>query len=422
MKPITPGACRVMLAAIALAIATLAIPEAATADTSYGYGDIDIFLGNSGGVSNTANVMILLDNSANWARNSQGWTDPNTGAAINQGQAEVEAIQSVITYLEKQGQAVNIGLAMLSPYYLNGISTGGGYIRFAARNMAYSVTDSSGNVTYPNATALSAILTHIYNYTNGGGQQDEECCGMSHKDETAAFYELYKYFSGLTPFTGIYPQNPWVDLSGNLTAEGVTAADQGLTSGFALLSAGSNYQSPINSSQPCTNNYIIYIANNSYGQVGSTENVYESSVVPPLTALPATSTLKNGDSWLDEWTRFLYQNGAVVPAGNNNGSIVTYVLDAYNSQNDPGYSASLKAAAIQGGGRYYQVGNTLAVYNAVVNILSQIEAVNSTFASASLPVSSTNRAENDNQVFIPMFRPDPKDQPRWMGNLKEYQL
>ena len=420
MKTILFGARKLLLAAIAAAIAAVALPHVVTAATpipgSVGYGDIDIFLGNSGGVSSAANVMILIDNSSNWSRNSQGWTDVKTGATINQGQAEVEAIQSVVQGAE--GQSINIGLAMLSPYSVNGTSTGGGYIRFGARSMAYEV-----NGAYPNAVALNNMLSHLFTYTNGGGQQDEQCCGMAHKDETAAFYEIYKYFSGLAPYTGAYPQNPWVDLTGNITSyDDVTAADEGMTSGFALPAAGGNYQTPISASAPCAANYIIYIANNSNGQIGSTESVYEPNVVPALTALPATTSLKNGDTWLDEWTHFLYQSGAVVPAGQNNGAIVTYVLDAYNSQNDPGYSASLQAAAKQGGGLYYQVGKTQQVMSALVNILAQIEAVNSTFASASLPVNATNRAQNDNEVFIPMFRPDAKDQSRWVGNLKEYQL
>ena len=55
-------------------------------------------------------------------------------------------------------------------------------------------------------------------------------------------------------------------------------------------------------------------------------------------------------------------------------------------------------------------------------ILAEIQSVNSTFASASLPVNTTNRTQNKNQVFIPMFRPDPSDRPLWMGNLKQYQL
>jgi len=52
--------------------------------------------------------------------------------------------------------------------------------------------------------------------------------------------------------------------------------------------------------------------------------------------------------------------------------------------------------------------------------MAEIQSVNSTFASASLPVSATNRTQNANQVFIGMFRPDPDTLPRWFGNLKQY--
>ena len=399
-------------AALALFVGGLLASRPTAAD------DLDIYLGLSAGSASAANVMLLIDNSSNWARNSQGWTS-SSGGTIVQGQAEVIAIQQAITYLASQGQPINIGLSMLTPSN-SGASTGGGYVRMGVRDVTVST----------NATALQNILTQVYNNINGGGSANETCCGMAHKDETAALYEIWKYFSGLAPYTGTpNSQNNWVDYNGNagggpapVSPAGLTPWAQGLTSGFAMASGPWIYQTPLSSTKPCAANYIIYVANNSNGQVGSTENVYEPSVLPALTALPATSSLKNGDTWTDEWTRFLYQSGAQVPAGNNNGRIVTYVLDAYNSQNDAGYSASLKAAAIQGGGRYYQVGSTAAVYNALVDILTQIQAVNSTFASASLPVNATSRAQNDNQVFIPMFRPDGNDQPRWVGNLKEYQL
>jgi type IV pilus assembly protein PilY1 len=373
--------------------------------------DIDIFLGRSGGGGDAPNVMFLIDNGPNWSRQSQGWTDPVTGAKITQGVAELQALQQVLTYLANQNQPINVGLAMLTPN--NGSSgTGGGYVRFGARDMTVTA----------NRTALQNILGNIVPCVGGCGPANESLSGMSHKDETAALYELYKYFSGLAPYTGGPSSiNPWDDIAGNLGggasgSAGLTGFAQGLSSGWAILNG--LYQSPISSSKPCASNYIIYIANNSNGQFGSTENVYEPSVVPALTALPATPT----DTWTDEWTRFFYQSGAVVPTGNSNGSIVTYILDAYNAQNNAGYSQSLQAAARQGGGRYYQVGSQVAIYNALVRIVEQIQAVNSTFASASLPVNATNRAQDQNQVFVPMFRPDATLQPRWFGNLKQYQL
>jgi type IV pilus assembly protein PilY1 len=361
--------------------------------------DIDIFLGSSGGSADAPSVMILIDNSSNWARQAQAW-----GGGMNQGQAELNAISQTLNALAGQSMPIKVGLALLTPNS-GGNGTGGGYIRFGARDM--TVTQ--------NRIALQNILAQISQYTNGGGQKNEECCGMAHKDETAALYELYKYFSGLAPYSGgPNSSNPWDDMAGNLTAGwGKTAADQGLTSGWAMDDG--IYQSP---STSCGYNYIIYIANNSNGQVGSTENVYQPGVVPALAALPATG-VGNAESWTDEWTYFLYHNGA---AGSHGGAIATYVLDAYNAQNDAAYSGSLQAAARRGGGRYYQVGSSTAVLNALLTIFDHIQSVNSTFASASLPINASNRTQDKNQIFFPMFRPDANVQPRWFGNLKQYQL
>ena len=398
---------RTLRLALALLIG-LSVAPGASAD------DLDIFLGLSGGTADAPNVMVLIDNGPNWSRQSQGWTDPNPPyARITQGVAELQALQQVLSYLgtPSQPDPVNMGFAMLTPNSAGG-STGGGYIRFGARDMTVA----------SNRTALANILANIVPCVGGCGSANESLSGMSHKDETAALYELYKYFSGLAPYTGgPNSSNVWDDIAGNLGGglmgpTGMTAYAQGLTSGWAI--ANGLYQSPISSSKPCAANFIIYIANNASGQNGSTENVYEPNVVPALGALPATPT----DTWTDEWTRFLFQSGAVVPAGNSNGAIVTYILDAYNAQNNAGYSQSLQAAARQGGGLYFQVNSQGAVYNALVRILEQIKAVNSTFASASLPVNATNRAQDQNQVFVPMFRPDVKIQPRWYGNLKQYQL
>src|SRR5205809_526142 len=83
-----------------------------------------------------------------------------------------------------------LGLAMLTPNSAGG-STGGGYIRFGARDMTVA----------SNRTALQNILANIVPCVGGCGSANESLSGMSHKDETAALYELYKYFSGLAPYT-----------------------------------------------------------------------------------------------------------------------------------------------------------------------------------------------------------------------------
>ena len=230
-----------VLKAVAMLCIGSALAAPAVAD------DIDIFIGSSGGSGDAPNVMFLIDNGPNWSRQAQGWTDPTTGAKITQGVAELNALQQVLTYLATQNQSINVGFAMLTPFN-NANSTGGGYIRFGARDMTVAA----------NRTALQNILANIEPCVGGCGQANESLSGMSHKDETAALYELYKYYSGLPPFTGgPNSVNVWDDTAGNLGggsmgSAGLTGFSQGLGSGWSI--AGGLYQSPISASKPCAAN------------------------------------------------------------------------------------------------------------------------------------------------------------------------
>ncbi len=370
--------------------------------------DIDIFLGKSAGSADAPNVIFLIDNSPNWSRASQKWPD-NGG---NQGEAELAAISEVLDTLAATDE-VNIGLALLSEYAGSTASgatpgNGGGYVRFGARDMTVPA----------NKTALKAILAQLKSKVT---DPQEKLSGMPKKEEAAAFYELYKYFSNLQPYTGPLASNPWADVSGNMgDANHYTAAKQGLTAGFAINSSG-NYQSTVTEENSCARNFIIYIANNANNSGSAGRASYQASIanVGP-TQLPLTGGESN---WIDEWAKYLYSHGALVEGEEDDTrSVVTYVLDAYNAQQNVPYSKTLQNAAKVGGGRYFQVGNQAAIKAALTQIMTEIKGINSTFASASLPVNTTNRAQDKNQVFIPMFRPHADAKPLWMGNLKQYQL
>jgi Tfp pilus tip-associated adhesin PilY1 len=144
-----------------------------------------------------------------------------------------------------------------------------------------------------------------------------------------------------------------------------------------------------------------------------------------ITTTPTgTSSLDTNTFNADEWSRFLYQQGVPVSGSDPPAyrSITTYTIDVYGVQPNPGQSGLLASMAENGGGRYFNASNEQAIVDALKTILSEILAVNSTFASASLPISATNRAENDNQVYIGMFRPDSEGHLRWYGNVKRYQI
>jgi Tfp pilus tip-associated adhesin PilY1 len=149
-----------------------------------------------------------------------------------------------------------------------------------------------------------------------------------------------------------------------------------------------------------------------------------SATSTQITAAPTglyDATGKGSNWMLDEWARFLYQKGVPV-TGCDNQIVATYTIDVYNKQQNADHTALMMSTAKVGGGKYFAATDETALVNALKKIFQEIKSVNSVFASASLPVNATNRAQNENQVFIGMFRPDPEAKPRWFGNLKRYQL
>lgn len=123
----------------------------------------------------------------------------------------------------------------------------------------------------------------------------------------------------------------------------------------------------------------------------------------------------------DEWARFMYEKGIPISGGTNQ-SVSTFTIDVYNEQPNDVQTSLLLNMANTSGGRYFPAKSEKEITDALTSILSTIQAVNTTFASASLPVNATNRTQNENQVFIGMFRPDRDGYPRWFGNLKQYQV
>lgn len=124
----------------------------------------------------------------------------------------------------------------------------------------------------------------------------------------------------------------------------------------------------------------------------------------------------------DEWAKYLLQTDVNGAPGVQN--VKTYVIDVFRDQPDARQNSLLFSMARAGGdpSQYYQAKNESDLAFAFDRIFAEIQSVNTVFAAASLPVSATNRAQNENQVFFGLFRPDGDALPRWYGNLKRYQI
>jgi type IV pilus assembly protein PilY1 len=130
----------------------------------------------------------------------------------------------------------------------------------------------------------------------------------------------------------------------------------------------------------------------------------------------------------DDWAKFLYTKGVPMTATvngqtyNERAKVVTYTIDVFNAQQSATLSGIWFSAANAGGGKYFQAKNEDQIMAAIGSAFDDILSVSSSFTAVSLPLSETNRARVDNQVYIGMFRPAAQKKPRWFGNMKRYQL
>lgn len=150
---------------------------------------------------------------------------------------------------------------------------------------------------------------------------------------------------------------------------------------------------------------------------------YTFNTYSPL--IPFEYTAPTVSHYADEWTKFLNETDVSGAAGRQN--VKTYVIDVrrlWQNSNDRDKTQLMMSMAQAGGGKYFNAQSQTAIANALRRIFAEIQAVNSVFASSSLPVSVTGQSQGvyKNQVFIGMFRPSGSAEPRWPGNLKQYEF
>lgn len=351
--------------------------------------DIDLFTTAPTSPDELPNVLIILDNTANW---SPLFTN------------EKAALAAVVHNLPVN--KFRLGLMLFSESGGANKGSDGGYVRAAVRVM--------NDTTKPLYESLINALDVNNDKSNNG-------------KAATAMEEAYRYFAGGAPYAGNLKAK--TDYQGNtsggnsydravyaLQGTSVTGSTA-MLNGNALFSYdGTGYNSPRVTN--CAKNFIIYISNgaameNSNDSSGTNQRLAafggDTTVIPLSPSLPQ-------DSKMDEWARFMKKKYG----------IVTYTIEAAkSSQQSSGWSKLLYSAASITDGKYLDVsGNPSAanITNALDAVLSEIQSVNSVFASVSLPVSVNTQGTYLNQVFIGMFRPTKGAVPRWAGNLKQYKM
>ena len=233
--------------------------------------------------------------------------------------------------------------------------------------------------------------------------------------------EAYRYLSGGIAYGG--DGKVKADFSGNASAaasvqsRAVYALPNNALPSTALSgNSTTQYNSPIVSG--CAKNFIIYISN---GASNDNTDVTEQSedmleaAGGATTQIPLTRAFYQPNP-IDEWARFMKKSSL---------GVTTYTVDINKviTGHGPDWTVMLQSMARASSGKYFDVSSSgTQIADALNAIFSEIQSVNSVFASVSLPVSVNTQGTFLNQVYVGMFRPDQDSFPRWNGNLKQYKL
>ena len=360
-----------------LALSGLLRPAPALAE------DIDLFVGNDASAGATPNVLIILDNTANW-----------NNAFANEKAALVTLFNSLPTNPNGTGK-FNVGLMMFTETGGGNTNIDGGYVRAAVRQMT------------PGNKAKYASMINAFDKLN-----DKSNGGKA----SLVMMEAYRYLTGGEAYGGTGKKKS--DYSGNGTSSNGNAVDRAVwgLEGNALSGFdGTRYTSPMDP-LACPRTYIIYISNGAPSENSSDLGIARTALAAAggstsqITLNPAGSQ----DSYVDEWARWMKKSSL-------GAAVYTIDVDRVTTGQGPGWSAALQSMASQSQGKYFAVASD-AVLQTLQNIFSEIQSVNSVFASVSLPISVNTQGTFLNQVFIGMFRPEVDSFPRWAGNLKQYKI
>lgn len=376
-----------------LIAAALVLPGMASSE------DISLYTGTPTG-GGKPNVLLVMDNAANGnsattiapGSNCPSWIATNPKAHDFEQCALYNLIGSIGSSTSSLNGQVNMGLMMFNPhngglfFYPNPTPTPPGYL---------PLLDTAGAATFQN----------VIMGTPGGS-------------------------------TGIGPGTAAVSTNSNNLDESMEEAWAYYTASTGL--SGTTYSKSI--SDKCQKLFIIYLANvtgsnapktaNSVTPAQQTLTTANGGVTPPIISAGGDS-----QNWGDEWTQFMYNadlSGISSSVAHNNQNIITYTIAVSNGcegGKNPDQKCIdqinlIKSMAGNGGGKYFYVsaGDVAALISALNTILTEVQATNSVFASVSLPVSVNAQGTSLNQVYVGMFRPDATAAPRWVGNLKQYQL
>lgn len=219
--------------------------------------DIDVFIG---GEANSAlpNIVFVLDNTSNWARQAQKWP-----GGLQQGQSEARAIKTALAGMVDNATGTakfNVGLMEFTT--VGNANQDGGFVRFDLQ----ALTPGAYN-------ALSGELDEIFT-----GVNDDLEKRNSNTPYGNLMYDIYNYLGGF----------------GQAHAGEGTEASKADVGGYT--SPYSRFESPLSSDNLCSNTYLIFIGNPNSSGPADDSSTNSNALKALYAALGDTPEKLSGDA------------------------------------------------------------------------------------------------------------------------------
>jgi len=370
--------------------------------------DIDIYLDNAT-EGELPNVLFVLDNSSNVASSwggggcaayADGSGAPSLGTNTAGGVIQCALVDTINTLPDNR---MKVGI-------MSGNANNFGRSRGCVGDMGGCLLYE---LTTVDATSRPALISFIkaWKKENSGETATSFPFTVTSAPAGAMMQESWAYYNGATGMSGrSYSENllhlcqkNFIIYLGN-TDKSPANEDE---SGAALAGVGG-------------------IPSASQSNRIRTTQVFNPAICGSIGSAAAGSNSNDWSyNWSDEWSRFMFDKDGGTSTMEGSQNITTYtigIIDNGSNQCTASYPALLQSMAVSGGGKAYRVSDAGEVKDALAEALNEVQAVNSVFSSASLPVSVNAEGSYLNQIFLGMFRPDSSGAPRWLGNLKQYQL
>jgi len=396
--------------------------------------DIDIFAAGAGSEGGVANILMVLDNGANFAANVVGLRcsiHPTTGAVDTSGSgahptaldgtaAAVEqcALYSALRKLQSDAataRAANARAAEFNIAVMGFNATGMRSYNAASDNFSQSCVGNTGGClmlpfTRFNATNAPRVLEWIRKWAKSN----------------AAYGANYVITSNNSA-NGAVMQEAWAYLNGRTGVSGRNYADVAPPSqcgGKSIIFVGNAYRNnnaPGDLTNEANSPRLPLLGQSATALKNAfppaTDKQRQSITGSLRTSCSASNvvleTAEGRGAYALNWAAYLRAQGTN-----------TFSIGVLGPTCNAEYAAHLEKLGSQevGGGGFFPTNNFNELNAAFSTAINSIIAVNTAFASVSLPVSVNTQGSYLNQVFVGQFRPDENFRPRWYGNLKQYRL